>query len=142
MVRLLLGAVLVFSTAAAAELPVCSGGNRAERRLTCIVDGDTGWHRGENWRLVGSLGGVDTPEISRPGCAEEKRKGVAARDRLRELMGSGYEIARGKKDRYERTLVTITLSDGRDAGDVLIAEGLAQRWPNRGNVWCATSKAR
>jgi hypothetical protein len=26
--------------------------------------------------------------------------------------------------------------DGRDAGDVLMAEHLAQPWPNRGNVWC------
>jgi hypothetical protein len=39
-----LALVLAFSasTATADVLPVCSGGNRAERKLTCIVDGDTG----------------------------------------------------------------------------------------------------
>ena len=35
--------------------PVCSGGNRAARKLTCIVDGDTGWENGVKWRARSHL---------------------------------------------------------------------------------------
>lgn len=67
-------------------LPVCQGGNRAARRVTCIVDGDTGWEEGVKWRLES----VDTPEIESHECANELELGYQARDRLRELTGSGY----------------------------------------------------
>ncbi|AZN72723.1 hypothetical protein D5400_16870 [Georhizobium profundi] len=43
-------------------LPDCTRPNRAERGLTCLVDGDTGLEGGRNWRYEG----IDTPEISRP----------------------------------------------------------------------------
>jgi hypothetical protein len=33
-------------------------------------------------------------------------------------------------------LVRVQLANGRDAGEVLIAEGLAQPWLNKGNRWC------
>ena len=56
------------------SIEICRGGNRKARRLTCIVDGDTGWEDGVKWRLYG----VDTPEISRPACAKETRKAIAA----------------------------------------------------------------
>lgn len=113
-------------------IPACSGGNRAVRRVTCIVDGDTGWQDGDKWRIAN----IDTPEISSPDCANEKRRGYAARDRLRALMSRGYSLTRHGKGYYGRTLVTVTLADGRDAGDVLIAERLSQSWPNSGNPWC------
>ncbi len=103
-------------------------------RYTCIVDGDTGWEQGVKWRLHG----VDTPELSSPGCSNEYRKAVAARDRLRKLMSSGYRIVRiGQNDRYGRELVQIVLVDGRNVGRVMLQEGLAQPWPNRGNIWCS-----
>nr|WP_255616855.1 thermonuclease family protein [Aurantimonas sp. VKM B-3413] len=111
---------------------ICSGGHRAERRVTCIVDGDTGWQDGEKWRTEA----IDTPEISHPECALEQRTGIEARNRLQALMSRGYTLTRNGVGNYGRTLVTITLADGRDAGDVLLAEGLAQRWPNSGNPWC------
>ena len=38
--------------------------------------------------------------------------------------------------RYGRTPVRVRLTDGRDAGAVLLAETLAQPWPNKGDVWC------
>lgn len=117
----------------AADLPICTGGDRAARQATCIVDGDTGWERGRKWRAVD----VDTPEIGHAECAAERRTGEAARDRLRELMGGGYVIEWvGRKGSMGRDLATVRLSDGRDAGQVLIAEGLSQPWPNKGNVWC------
>lgn len=121
---------------AAQALPVCSGGDRASRRLTCIVDGDTGWQDGMKWRLTTQSGGVDTPEISKPECQAEVNAGYAARDRLRQIMAGGYSISQSGQDRYGRALVSIRLNDGRDAGTVLIDEGLAQPWPNNGNPWC------
>ena len=114
-------------------MPICSGGNRAARGVTCLVDGDTGWENGEKWRIAG----IDTPELSQPACAAEKRVALAARDRMRSLMAGGYSLSGRDSDRYGRRLVTVTLADGRDAGEVLVAEGLSQRWPNRGNPWCA-----
>lgn len=117
-------------------LPDCTGPNRAERRLTCLVDGDTGWERGRNWRYEG----IDTPEISQPECERERALGHAATDRLRALMARGYRIEwLNRSGKYGRELATITLADGRDAGEVLIEEGLAQRWPNKGNIWCELS---
>ena len=110
------------------SLPICGSG----RRITCIVDGDTGWQDGEKWRLEGT----DTPEISKPECEAEYSIGIAARNRLQSLMRGGYAIERGGRDRYGRRLVTIRLADGRDVGDVLEAEGLSQPWPNGGNRWC------
>lgn len=125
--------VLLALSAPALAIPVCSGGNREARKLTCIVDGDTGYERGVKWRAVE----VDTPEIGHAACPAEKRTGTAARTRLAALMAGGYRIAfTGKADRYQRALARVILSDGRDAGHVLIAEGLSQPWPNRGNRWC------
>lgn len=115
------------------SMPTCSGGARAERGVTCLVDGDTGWEKGEKWRIRN----IDTPELGKPECAAERRAAVAARDRMRTLMSGGYSLSGRDTDRYGRRLVTVTLADGRDAGEVLIAEGLSQRWPNRGNPWCA-----
>lgn len=130
-------ALLILSSlavpAVAKDLPVCQGGNRAERKLTCIVDGDTGWERGVKWRLMGT----DTPEISRPGCRAEKLLGYAARDRVRELMGQGYTILdSGRRDRSKRALINIRLNNGMLLNDQLLREGLTQPWPNSGNIWC------
>lgn len=110
-------------------LPLCGQG----KRVTCLVDGDTGWAGGTKWRLLD----IDAPEISRPDCPREKAVARQATRRLQSLLSSGYTLDGDGQDRYGRKLVTITLSDGRDAGDVLISEGLAQPWPNHGNPWCA-----
>jgi endonuclease YncB( thermonuclease family) len=126
---------MLATSAAAQTLPICSGGDRAARHVTCIVDGDTGWQNGRKWRLKN----IDTPELEGHAlCRAEVAKAEKARDRLRELMGHGYRINwTGRKGEYHRDIVTITLSDGRDAGTVLLREGLAQRWPNAGDaVWC------
>jgi endonuclease YncB( thermonuclease family) len=67
----------------------------------------------------------------------ERVKAQASLQRLAELMAPGYSIkGSGRSDRFGRALVDVALKDGRDAGKLLIAEGLAQPWPNSGNVWC------
>lgn len=103
-------------------------------RRTCLVDGDTGWQDGTKWRLQG----IDAPEMDdKAECESERVKAVASLQRLTELMAPGYSIkGSGKNDRLGRALVDVTVKDGRDAGKLLIAEGLAQPWPNTGNVWC------
>ena len=104
------------------------------RRGTCLVDGDTGWENGVKWRLAD----VDTPEITNPGCSSERQQGLAARDRLQDLMSGGYSIDwLGRTDRYSRQLVNIRLGDGRDAGRVLLGEGLARPFPNSQKAWCS-----
>jgi endonuclease YncB( thermonuclease family) len=115
-------------------IPICTGWAHASRRVTCLVDGDTGWEHGVKWRLSD----VDTPEISSPGCPNELQLGLAARDRLQRLMATGYTINwLGRTDRYNRQLVNVTLRDGRDAGRVLLGEGLARPFPNSQKAWCS-----
>lgn len=119
------------------SIDICYAGDRQARKVTCIVDGDTGWEAGVKWRLYS----VDTPELSNPTCSNERSKAIAARDRLRELMRSGYSIEwMGSSGNYGRKLVRIRLADGRYAGQILMQEGLAQPWPNTGNVWCNQSQ--
>lgn len=79
-------AVLFVSTASqAALLPICHGGHRADRHLTCIVDGDTGWEHGVKWRYEA----IDAPEMpAHAECRAEAAKALQARDRLRELMAA------------------------------------------------------
>ena len=127
----------VIATAAlsvpADAIDVCSGGNRAARKVTCIYDGDTGWQHGLKWRLLD----IDAPEIQDAACPRERTLALRSRDRLRELLRLGYVTHwSGRRDRNKRALLSISLADGRDAGRVLIEEGLAQPWPNSGNKWC------
>ena len=118
------------------QVQLCSGGARRSPAVTCLVDGDTGWHAGKKWRLAN----VDTPELSSPGCPAEYQIALRAQRRLQQLMNAGHRIDwTGRTEFYGRHLVSIVLGDRRDAGDQLIAEGLAQAWPNRGNVWCEKS---
>lgn len=102
-------------------------------RVTCLVDGDTGWEMGRKWRL----GDIDAPELSKPRCPEELERARAAQDRLTELMRDGYRIHwRDRDDRYGRTLVDVQLADGRWAAEVLMDEGLARPWTGRRKPWC------
>jgi endonuclease YncB( thermonuclease family) len=62
---------------------------------------------------------------------------IPTSDRLAALMSSGYRVVwSGRYDKYNRALVDIELSAGRSAAQVLLDEGLAQGWPNVGNIWC------
>jgi endonuclease YncB( thermonuclease family) len=112
------------------SIPICGIG----RRTTCLVDGDTGWEDGRKWRLSS----IDTPELSSPECSAEYSTALLARDRLAALMSSGYRVLwSGRYDKYDRALVDIELSTGQSAAQVLLDEGLAQGWPNVGNIWCS-----
>ncbi len=104
------------------------------------MDGDTGWEKGVKWRLLD----IDTPETSQAECAAEHAIGKRATIRLQQLMSGGYTLeSSGRTDRTSdhRELLRVHLVDGRDAGSVLVDEGLAQWWPNKGNRWCENGKS-
>lgn len=103
-------------------------------RHTCVVDGDTIWLGGANLRLES----YDTPEPYTDVCGGQAEIALAHRAsaRLLELLNSGpFTVEAGGEDRYGRVLATIRIG-GRDVGDILIAEGLARKWPNGREFWC------
>ena len=113
------------------RIPICGRG----KRVTCVVDGDTIWLGGEKIRLLG----IDAPEIgSTADCLKEKRTGRVATERMAAIVSSGaIELRRRGTDRYGRTLAAV-LVDGRDAGEVLMREGLAVPYEGRATAapWC------
>lgn len=104
------------------------------------VDGDTitisidlGFYtsRLERVRLLGSAGGVDTPELhSRD--PEERVRANLARARVLALVPPGTQVRviteRDRRDGFGRFLAQVLLEDGRNLGDVLLSEGLAVPW--------------
>lgn len=112
------------------SFPLCGGG----ARVTCVVDGDTFWLRGEKIRIAD----INTPETHSPACAAEARLGERATRRLQALLSDGpFELVAGTRDtdRYGRLLRNVT-RDGRSLGSVLVAEGLARDWTGRRGSWC------
>jgi endonuclease YncB( thermonuclease family) len=121
-------------TSSRPSIGICSGGDRAARRVTCLVDGDTGWEAGRKWRLKG----VDTPEhASHAGCRQETEFAAAATYRMLELLAGGsYSITWLGERTSDRELVYIRLNDGRDVGGILVAEKHAVTWPHADGIWC------
>lgn len=110
--------------------------------IVSVHDGDTVQVRIgaviETVRLIS----VDTPELPPLArCTSEARKARAARDRLASLAPPGSRIrlvnpGRRLRDRYGRLLADIILTDGRNVGAVLVAEGLARPWTGKRQPWC------
>jgi endonuclease YncB( thermonuclease family) len=101
--------------------------------LAAIHDGDTvRTCAGERVRIAN----IDAPEMrGSPKCRRRRGHGWCdyalaerSRDALAAFLASGrVTIQRSGTDRYRRTLATLAV-DGRDAGDYLIAKGVARRW--------------
>ena len=100
-----------------------------------VVDGDTvKAPYGVTYRLLG----FDAPETHFAKCKAERELGLAAKERLEQLVATTEVkvIESGKRDKYGRTLATLT-ANGRDVGDVLIGEGLARPYHGeRRKSWC------
>lgn len=104
------------------------------QRITCVVDGDTIWFAGDKIRILD----INTPETSSPQCDREYRLGLQATARLTELMNDGpFSLEKGDEeaDRYGRLLRRVTRG-GQSLGDILIDEGLAERWQGYKGNWC------
>lgn len=101
-----------------------------------VIDGDTVDRGVVRYRLVG----FDAPEIRQAQCPEERTSGLAAARRLRELVASGRTQLvpdHRQRDKYGRGLARLVI-DGRDAGELLISEGLARPYDGRSRrqSWC------
>lgn len=113
-----------------ASFGICLG----RERYSCVVDGDTIWFEGRKIRIAD----INTPEISKPGCASEERLGQQAKLRLQALLNQGHFSLQSidrDQDRFGRDLRIITRG-GRSLGDTLVAEGLAERWQGYRRDWC------
>ena len=96
-------------------------------------------HDGDSIRLCDGerirVANIDAPEMpGSPKCQRGRngwcdyRLAAQSRDALQALLASGpVRINRQGKDAYGRTLARVTVN-GRDAGEYLIANGLARRW--------------
>lgn len=94
-----------------AILCVSSGGHHDGDTFKCTTDAFP------NQPLTVRVAGVDAPET---GQAYWR----VARARLRELATLGSTVDCYKADRYGRSVCRLTSSDGRDAANVMLAEGL------------------
>ena len=103
-------------------------------RVTCVVDGDTIWYRGDKIRIAD----INAPEVSEPECAAEARLGAKATRRLTELLNAGpftLTAVERPRDVYGRRLLVIERG-GRSLGDTLEAEGLVEAWRGYRRDWC------
>ena len=132
--------LLVAVALTGADAPIKSSKNvEADVAVTAealrVIDGDTVEFEGLNYRLVG----YDTPEVFHAECDAEKALGNRATARLRGMIDTARFIelrVESGRDRYGRGLGRL-LIDHRDAGDVLISEGLARSYDGGRRIgWC------
>lgn len=110
-----------------AHFPLCG----SERRVTCVVDGDTFWLNRVKYRIAD----IDAPEVSQPQCRAELEAGNRATYRLQALLNAGpIEVRTQGLDRYDRTLATVWRGR-RSIGAMLVQEGHAREWGDR-RGWC------
>ena len=132
------------------QAPVAGRPMRVDQRFVrcgvrwddCVIDGDTLRYRGESWRIAG----LDAPEVRDAACAEERRRGEAASERLVMFLSAApfdlIPAGRGARDRYGRALAEVR-RDRRDVTEAMVREGLARR--NRWGEdpgWCPRKNSR
>ncbi len=126
-------------SAAVSTSPTVGGQILRGTHAIYVVDGDTlRLPTGERVRLVG----IDTAEMPpRAACDREVELALEAKARLQQLVRGAEEVVLRRpagerdRDRYDRLLRDV-LVDGRDAGAILVSEGLAQVWRGRKAQWC------
>lgn len=117
---------------------VVEGGTPLSQGLG-MIDGDTFRLNGEVIRISN----IDAPEMPpRSRCWAEARLARAATMELQRIQGEGtpggLRITREGQDRYRRTLARVSYDGGRtDAGETMIARGMASPWTGRRWDWCA-----
>lgn len=126
---------LVIALIALIALPGGAGAQQGGLSQWIAIDGDTiKSPAGVRYRLLG----FDAPETALAKCVGELDLGTKAKRRLQELINTGPAqlIESGKRDKYGRSLATLTIG-GRDVAGIMIAEGLGR--PYKGGKregWC------
>lgn len=108
-----------------------------------VVDGDTVVVRARIWlrqdvETAVRLAGVNAPELHGR-CEEERRRAVLARDFLeRHVLGTPVQLRDVRLDKYGgRVVARLVLHGGWDAGEQLIAQGLARPYAGGTRAgWC------
>ncbi len=103
-----------------------------ERRITCVVDGDTLWYQGIKIRLLD----IDAPEVEGL-CLNERQLAQFAKLELTRLLNTGLiRITYDGQDRYGRHLATLLVREG-EVGPAMLAAGLAESFGQRSpSPWC------
>lgn len=103
-----------------------------ERRITCVVDGDTLWYQGIKIRLLD----IDAPEVEGL-CLNERQLAQSAKLELTRLLNTGLiRITYDGQDRYGRHLATLLVREG-EVGPAMLAAGLAESFGQRSpSPWC------
>lgn len=97
----------------------------------CVRDGDTIWIGGQWAELA-----LDAPEIAGARCTEERRRGIAAATRLREMLNNGEVKLGGAVSGADGTMVRRVTVDGRDVAKAMVAAGLAREIGSPAQGWC------
>lgn len=125
---ILIALLFAVAPALAADFPICKGKNR----VTCVVDGDTFWLRGEKIRVEG----YDSPQMGEPKCSRPAAGAIAARSALAELLNSGeVTLDRRGTDKYGRTLARVSV-DGVGITRQMIGAGHGRRYSPGQQPWC------
>jgi endonuclease YncB( thermonuclease family) len=109
-----------------------------------VIDGDTFEARAEVWpdievTVAVRLAGIDAPELHAP-CLRERALAMAARDLLTRALPpqSPVRLTQVAHDKYAgRVIAQAWLADGRAAGPLLLAAGLAAVYGERRD-WCGS----
>ncbi len=138
--RLILSTALALGLAIVPAFPVATWAEEIgwrqcrpyERRVTCVVDGDTLWYQRIKIRLLG----IDAPEVEGR-CAAERNLAQAATLELTRLLNTGLiRISYDGQDRYGRHLARLWVQDG-EVGPAMNAAGLAEPFGRPGpSPWC------
>lgn len=121
-------ALLVPTTSAIARplYPLCGD----EKLRSCVVDGNTFWYGGEFMRLQ-----AVNPPATQMACTSSTAD--RARDRLVKLLNTGeIFVFRYGSDAEGHTLSRV-LVEGKEVGETLIAEGLAQPSSSSTGAFCS-----
>lgn len=129
------GFLTLTASSPAGQLRMCFKGEKNTATKTCVVDGDTLWLNGTDYRLKD----FDTPEPQTNICGGQAEVELAHRAsaRLLQLLNTNNWTIEtfGADGTGRRVLATIRIG-GQDVGDILIAEHLARRWPDGPEWWC------
>ena len=99
-----------------------------------VVDGDTVKLDGRNYRLLG----FDTPETYHALCQAECDAGIAAGQRLKEIIAAGATLhPTGRDCRYNRECAHLRLGN-EDIAAIMVREGYAVAYSGKGprKNWC------